>query len=130
MSDVRRQAGALLLFLAGWVPAAGADGVLSGTVKDAVTGAPLPGVGVWVWDCRGAPVANIEQGYISSASSILANLSMQLGRTLKWDPATGQVMGDAEANQLLRRPYRAPWVHPDPANVWACVKTSGQLQTL
>src|SRR5262249_45996935 len=33
---------------------------------------------------RGKPVADIEQGHISSASCILANLSMQLGRTLTW----------------------------------------------
>ena len=33
---------------------------------------------------RGRPVADIEQGHISSASCILANLSMQLGRTLEW----------------------------------------------
>src|SRR5260221_6562034 len=63
---------------------------------------------------RGKPVADIEQGYISSASSILANISMKLGRSLKWDPSKGQVIGDEEANRLLRRPYRAPWVHPEP----------------
>ena len=62
---------------------------------------------------RGKPVADIEQGCISSASSILANLSMQLGRSLTWDPASGAVVGDEEANRLLRRPYRAPWVHPE-----------------
>jgi predicted dehydrogenase len=61
---------------------------------------------------RGRPVADIEQGYISTTSCILANLSMKLGRSLAWDPVTGQVMGDPEANRLLRRPYRAPWVHP------------------
>jgi predicted dehydrogenase len=61
---------------------------------------------------RSKPVADIEQGYISTASCILANLSMQLGRSLAFDPATGQVIGDAEANRLLRRPYREPWVHP------------------
>jgi len=66
---------------------------------------------------RGKPVADIEQGYISSASCILANLSMQLGRTLTWDPVQGRVVGDAEANRLLRRPYRAPWVHPAPATI-------------
>jgi predicted dehydrogenase len=64
---------------------------------------------------RGKPVADIEQGYISSASSILANLSLQLGRSLSWDAAKGRVIGDDEANRLLRRPYRAPWVHPEPA---------------
>jgi len=66
---------------------------------------------------RGKPVADIEQGHISSASCILANLSMQLGRSFTWDPAAHQVAGDAEANRLLARPYRAPWVHPAPAKV-------------
>jgi predicted dehydrogenase len=66
---------------------------------------------------REKPVADVEQGYISSASCILANLSVQLGRTLAWDPVKGEVIGDAEANGLLRRPYRSPWVHPDPAKV-------------
>jgi predicted dehydrogenase len=62
---------------------------------------------------RGKPVADIEQGHISTASCILANLSMQLNRTLAWDAAAGQVRGDEEANRLLRRPYRQPWVHPE-----------------
>jgi predicted dehydrogenase len=65
-------------------------------------------------DTRGRPVADIEQGHISSASCILANNAMQLGRTLAWDAEKGLVIGDDEANRLLRRPYRAPWVHPDP----------------
>lgn len=62
---------------------------------------------------RGKPVADIEQGCISSASSIMANVAMQLGRTLTWDAAKGQVKGDDEANKLLKRPYRGPWVHPE-----------------
>jgi predicted dehydrogenase len=62
---------------------------------------------------RGKPVADIEQGHISTASCILANLSMQLGRTLTWDADKQQVVGDTEANRLLRRPYRQPWVHPE-----------------
>lgn len=64
-------------------------------------------------DSRGKPVADIEQGHISTASCILANLSMQLGRSLSWDGEHQQVIGDPEANKLLRRPYRAPWVHPE-----------------
>ncbi|HTI69481.1 MAG TPA: Gfo/Idh/MocA family oxidoreductase [Candidatus Limnocylindria bacterium] len=66
---------------------------------------------------RGRPVADIEQGYISSTSCILANLSMQLGRSLTWDPVAGHIVGDSEANKLLKRPYRSPWVHPDPKHV-------------
>ncbi|HRT07205.1 MAG TPA: Gfo/Idh/MocA family oxidoreductase [Candidatus Paceibacterota bacterium] len=61
---------------------------------------------------RGKPVADIEQGHISTASCILANLSMKLGRSLAWDAQKGEIIGDAEANRLLRRPYRAPWKHP------------------
>jgi predicted dehydrogenase len=66
---------------------------------------------------RGTPVADIEQGYISTTACILANLSMRLGRSLAWDHARGGVVGDDEANRLLRRAYRGPWVHPDPATV-------------
>jgi hypothetical protein len=61
---------------------------------------------------RGRPVADIEEGHISTASCILANLAMKTGRTLTWDAAKGQVVGDDEANRLLARPYRTPWVHP------------------
>ena len=68
-------------------------------------------------ESRGKPVADIEQGYISTATCILANLSMKLGRSLTWDPEAGRVVADDEANRLLRRPYRAPWVHPEPRHV-------------
>ena len=64
-------------------------------------------------ESRGRPVADVEEGYISTASCVLANISMQLGRSLAWDPAAGKVVGDDEANRLLRRPYRAPWTHPE-----------------
>jgi len=66
-------------------------------------------------ETRGRPVSDIEEGYITATSCILANMSMQLGRTLTWDPDKGRVVGDDEANRLLRRPYRQPWVHPEPA---------------
>jgi predicted dehydrogenase len=66
---------------------------------------------------RGRPVADIEQGTMSTTACILANLSMKLGRTLQWDQASGRVVGDDEANRLLQRPYRSPWVHPDPSTV-------------
>jgi predicted dehydrogenase len=68
-------------------------------------------------ETRGRPVSDIEQGYMSATACILANLSMKLGRSLTWDHTKGQVVGDDEANKLLQRPYRGPWVHPDPQNV-------------
>jgi predicted dehydrogenase len=63
------------------------------------------------------PVADIEQGHISTASCILANLSMKLGRPLAYDPQKRVVVGDAEATALLQRPYRSHWKHPDPETV-------------
>jgi predicted dehydrogenase len=64
-------------------------------------------------ESRGKPVADIEQAHISTASSILANVSMQLGgRALSYDPVKHEVPGDAEATRLLRRDFRAPWTHP------------------
>ncbi len=65
-------------------------------------------------ESREKPVSDIEEGHISTASCILANISMKLGRSLKWDPATHSVVGDEEANRLLRREYRTPWEHPEP----------------
>ena len=66
---------------------------------------------------RANPVADIEQGYMSTAACILANISLDLGRSLQWDHAKGVVVGDEEANKRLRRPYRGPWAHPDPNKV-------------
>ena len=68
-------------------------------------------------ETRGRPVADVEQGHISSASCILANLSMELGRSLTWDRDVQRIANDDEANRRLRRPYRAPWVHPEPDQV-------------
>lgn len=62
----------------------------------------------------GRPVADIEEGHISTASCILANMSMNLGRPLTYDPENRIVVNDEEATRLLRRPYRAPFQHPDP----------------
>ena len=63
------------------------------------------------------PVADIEEGHISSACCILANLSMELGRSLDWDAEAGRVVGDDEANRRLAREYRGDWEHPTPENV-------------
>ncbi len=63
------------------------------------------------------PVADIEQGHISSASCILANLSMDLKRPLAYDPKTRTVLNDPEATALLQREYRGDWKHPHPDTV-------------
>ena len=60
---------------------------------------------------RGRPVADIEQGHISTASCIMANIAMGIKRPINYNPQIRLVTGDAEATKLLRRPYRAPWQH-------------------
>jgi predicted dehydrogenase len=57
--------------------------------------------------------APIEEGYISTTLVHLANASYRLGRTLHFDPQTEQVIGDEEANALLRGTYREPYVVPE-----------------
>ena len=42
----------------------------------------------------------------------LDNLTYQLGRTLKIDAQAEQIVGDDEANRMLTRDYRAPFVVP------------------
>ncbi|NRB51335.1 MAG: Gfo/Idh/MocA family oxidoreductase [Saprospiraceae bacterium] len=63
------------------------------------------------------PVADIEDGHISTASCILANISMELGRPVVYDPIKQKVVKDREATKLLERAYRDPWEHPDPKKV-------------
>jgi predicted dehydrogenase len=57
--------------------------------------------------------APIEEGAISTTLVHLANISYRLGRTLDFDAASYSVRGDAEANRMFRRKYRAPFVVPD-----------------
>ncbi len=64
---------------------------------------------------RSRPVADIEEGHISTASCILANQAMELGRPIVYDPQKRIVVGDREATQRLRKPYRGPWRHPSKA---------------
>lgn len=59
------------------------------------------------------PVCDIEIGHRSTNMSLLGMLSLKLGRSLRWDGEKEVIAGDEEANRLLSRPYRAPWVYPD-----------------
>jgi len=63
------------------------------------------------------PIADIEEGQISTASCILANLSMDLKRPLVYDPKSRMVLNDPEATALLQRDYRGNWEHPHPDTV-------------
>lgn len=63
-------------------------------------------------DCvksRQPPIADVADGHKVAVACHLANLSLRLGRRLRWDWRTETVVGDAEATAQLERPYRAPW---------------------
>jgi len=66
---------------------------------------------------RGRARADIAEGSTSTSMCVLANLSLQLQRSLTWDEARGRVVSDDQANALLARPYRKPWTHPVPEKV-------------
>ena len=59
------------------------------------------------------PICDIEVGHRSTTMSLLGMLSLKLGRSVRWDGDKEQILGDPEANALLRRDYRAPWVYPE-----------------
>ena len=61
---------------------------------------------------RGRPRSDVEEGAISTICCVLGNISAKLGRALEWDEESGCVRNDDEANALLAREYREPWIHP------------------
>jgi predicted dehydrogenase len=66
-------------------------------------------------DCirtRSKPVADVEIGHRSISVSHLVNITREVGRPLKWDPAKEQFIGDDEANKLVDRPRRKGWELP------------------
>jgi len=63
-------------------------------------------------DCmrsRKRPLCEVEDGHRVAIASHLANMSLRLGRAIRWDPDKEQVIGDREAAAMCVRPYRAPW---------------------
>ncbi len=58
------------------------------------------------------PVCDIEIGHRSTYMSLLGMLSLKLGRSVRWDGAKEEILGDPEASKLLRRDYRQPWKYP------------------
>ena len=56
--------------------------------------------------------AEVQEGATSCVIMHLANISYRVGRTLYFDEKTMTCKNDAEANALLTRNYRAPFVVP------------------
>jgi hypothetical protein len=63
-------------------------------------------------DCvlsRSEPIAPIEQAHRSISIAHLGNISLRLGRDLRWDPKEEKIIGDDAAQKMLSRPMRKPW---------------------
>jgi predicted dehydrogenase len=96
------------------VPAAGAPRERTRPVRDDTgsVAAQLSGHIRNFVDCmrtREAPVSDLESGHRVATLCHLANLSLRLGRKLRWDAEKEAIEGDPEAAAALERPYRAPW---------------------
>jgi predicted dehydrogenase len=63
-------------------------------------------------DCvksRKTPNASVEIGHQIATACHLANISLRLNRSIRWNAQAGTIEGDAEAAAMLERPYRKPW---------------------
>lgn len=58
---------------------------------------------------RRRPACDVAIGCQSTIVSLLCCIASWTGRTLKWDPAREEFLGDDEANRLRGRAMRAPW---------------------
>lgn len=61
------------------------------------------------FDCiesRQTPISDIASQHRSVSTCHVGNISMRLGRELKWDPKLEQFVEDSEANQWLKRQQR------------------------
>ncbi len=67
-------------------------------------------------DCirsRKRPNADIEELHYSTLLCHYGNIAYRLGRKLKIDRETDGFSNDEEANGLVKRTYRKPWVVPE-----------------
>ncbi|MBN2011898.1 Gfo/Idh/MocA family oxidoreductase [candidate division KSB1 bacterium] len=68
--------------------------------------------GNWL-DCiktRTPPISPIEVGHRACSACLLHHIAMKLNRKLFWDPETERFKNDEEANSMLSRPMRKPYV--------------------
>ncbi len=61
---------------------------------------------------RKLPICDVAIGHRSATVCHLGNISIRTGKKIKWDPATEQIVGDAELAKWADKPYRAPWKLP------------------
>ncbi len=60
---------------------------------------------------RPAP-CTVADAHLSTTAVKLGVIAYETGARLRWDAAKEEIVGNPAAASLLRRDYRAPWVHP------------------
>jgi len=61
---------------------------------------------------RKRPEADVEIGHFASNPGHLMNIAMKVGRRIRWDPKAERVIDDPQADALVTKKYRKPWVLP------------------
>jgi predicted dehydrogenase len=67
-------------------------------------------------DCvrsRATTITPVETAHRSASVGHLCVIAMEVGRKIRWDPATETILGDPEAERLLGHAYRKPWSLPE-----------------
>jgi len=103
----------------GWIQYTGnkiqasSDEILNSPIGDGELRLPVSDNHYRNWlDCvksREEPIEPVEVGHSTANICHCGNIAMRLKRRVQWDPQTETFVGDDEANQMLRRPYREPW---------------------
>ena len=68
--------------------------------------------GNWL-DCiksRKAPIAPAEVGHRACSTCLIHHIAMKTKRKLRWDPAAERFLNDDQANAMLSRPQRGPYI--------------------
>ena len=55
------------------------------------------------------PICPLEEGHRSTCFAHLANISLELGQRIEWDPVQEKIINNLKANDYLHYEYRAPW---------------------
>ena len=59
---------------------------------------------------RKQPITPVELGHRACSTCLIHHMAMKLGRKLNWDPLNEKFINDDEANSLLNRQHRYPYL--------------------
>ena len=58
---------------------------------------------------RKQPTSDLASAQLTATACHLANIAARVGRTVRWDARTADIVGDTDASARLTKTYRAPW---------------------